>query len=114
MTDKLYTVAGTAEYNGETKVRFANDLVSRIKILVKAGCTNINLLELPRPMSKLEALEFLASLGTFNSADEVYAITHKIHEKKKLAKKETKNKVISLDEIRNRPIKTEMDESITV
>jgi hypothetical protein len=49
---KLFTVAGTAtNADGTTKARFANDLVARIKILNKAGCTNINLLELPSPMT---------------------------------------------------------------
>ena len=37
-TEKTFTVAGTATLNGNTKVRFANDLVARIKILNKAGC----------------------------------------------------------------------------
>ena len=34
-TTKLYTVAGTSTFNGKTKVRFANDYVSRFKILTK-------------------------------------------------------------------------------
>jgi hypothetical protein len=51
-TDKLFTVAGTATHAGITKVRFANDLVARIKILAKAGATDINLVELPTPMTK--------------------------------------------------------------
>jgi hypothetical protein len=42
--DKLFTVAGTARNpDGTVKARFANDLVARIKILNKAGCTDINL-----------------------------------------------------------------------
>ena len=52
--DKLFTVAGTATNpNGTTKARFANDLVARIKILNKAGCTDINLMELPTAMTNL-------------------------------------------------------------
>ena len=47
-TEKLFTVAGTATQNGNTKVRFANDLVARIKILNKNNCTDINLVELPK------------------------------------------------------------------
>ena len=55
--EKTFTVAGTAtNADGTAKARFANDLVARIKILNKAGCTNINLIELPQPMTKLEAL----------------------------------------------------------
>jgi hypothetical protein len=54
--EKQFTVAGTATQNGITKARFANDMVARVKILTKNNCTNINLVELPRPMTKLEAL----------------------------------------------------------
>ena len=46
--EQKFTVAGTAAQHGVTKVRFANDLVSRIKILVKNKCENINLIELAR------------------------------------------------------------------
>ena len=60
--DKLFTVAGTATHKGVTKVRFANDLVARIKILSKAGATDVNLVELPRAMTKLEALQHLTDL----------------------------------------------------
>ena len=57
--EKKFTVAGTASQHGITKVRFANDLVSRTKILIKNNCENINLVELPEPMTKLEALKYL-------------------------------------------------------
>ena len=85
-SEKMFTVAGTATHNGVTKVRFANDLVARIKILNKAGCTNINLIELPRPMTKLEALEHLQSLGTYQG-DAAYAISSRAADKAKAAKK---------------------------
>lgn len=86
-TEKLFTVAGTARNSdGTVKARFANDLVSRIKILNKAGCTDINLQELPRPMTKLEALEHLQSLG-INEGDAGYAVANKLAEKTKSAKR---------------------------
>jgi hypothetical protein len=85
-TEKLFTVAGTATNpNGTVKARFANDLVARIKILNKAGCTDINLMELPRAMTKLEALQHLQSLG--QTGDAGYAVANKLAEKTKLAKK---------------------------
>ena len=84
--DKLFTVAGTATQNGVTKTRFANDMVARVKILTKAGCTNINLVELPRPMTKLEALQHLQSIG-ITDGDAGYAVANKLAEKTKLAKK---------------------------
>ena len=45
-TNKTYTVAGTSVSNGKTKVRFAQDYVSRFKILNKNGHTDIELVEL--------------------------------------------------------------------
>lgn len=83
--EKLFTVAGTATQNGVTKVRFANDLVARIKILNKAGCTDINLVELPQPMTKLQALQHLQTLG-ITDGDAGYAVSAKLAEKAKVAK----------------------------
>ncbi len=84
--EKTFTVAGTAtNADGTAKARFANDLVARIKILNKAGCTNINLIELPRPMTKLEALQHLQSLG--QTGDAGYAVANKLAEKTRVAKK---------------------------
>ena len=84
--DKLFTVAGTATNpNGTTKARFANDLVARIKILNKAGCTAINLVELPSPMTKLQALQYLTEQGV--AGDAGYAVANKLAEKSKIAKR---------------------------
>ena len=84
--DKLFTVAGTARNaDGTVKARFANDLVARIKILNKAGCTDVNLVELPKPMTKLEALQFLQEQGT--TGDAGYAVANKLAEKTKVAKR---------------------------
>ena len=84
-TEKTFTVAGTATQNGVTKARFANDLVARIKILNKAGCTDINLVELPHPMTKLECLQHLQAIG-ITSGDAGHAVTEKLAEKTKVAK----------------------------
>ena len=86
-TEKTFTVAGTATNpDGTTKARFANDLVARIKILNKAGCTAINLIELSKPMTKLEALQYLQQQG-ITEGDAGYAVANKLAEKTKLAKK---------------------------
>jgi hypothetical protein len=84
--EKLFTVAGTAALGCSTKVRFANDLVARIKILAKAGWTDINLVELPSPMTKLEALLFLQASGV-TEGEAGFAVTTKLAEKRQLAKK---------------------------
>ena len=85
--EKTFSVAGTAKNSdGTVKARFANDLVARIKILNKAGCTDINLVELPRAMTKLEALQYLTEQG-ITEGDAGYAVAAKLAEKAKVAKK---------------------------
>lgn len=77
----LFKVAGVSTHNGKTKVRFANDLVSRVKMLVKGGHTNIELQELPHAMTKPEVVTFLKTTElvnnplfteAINTADEKY------------------------------------------
>lgn len=66
--DKLFTVAGVSKNKGAYKVRFANDLVSRIKILSKSD-EDIQLMELPNGMTKSEVVAFLKSSELYaNSA----------------------------------------------
>ena len=87
-TEKLFTVAGTAtNADGTVKARFANDLVARIKILNKAGCTDINLVELPKAMTKLEALQYLQETQS-PTGDAGYAVANKLAEKTKIAKRD--------------------------
>ena len=84
--DKLFTVAGTARNpDGTVKARFANDLVARIKILNKAGCTDINLVELPEPMTKVTALEFLQKQEL--TGDAGYAVANRLADKVKTVRK---------------------------
>jgi hypothetical protein len=86
-TEKTFTVAGTAiNADGTVKARFANDLVARIKILNKSGCTEINLVELPRAMTKMEALQHLQTLG-ITEGDAGYVVANKLAERAKVAKK---------------------------
>jgi hypothetical protein len=54
--------------------------------LNKAKCTNINLVELPRAMTKLAALQFLTEQG-ITDGDAGYAVANKLAEKTKVAKK---------------------------
>ena len=85
--NKTFTIAGTATNpDGTTKARFANDLVSRIKILNKAGCTNINLVELPTPMTKVDALKYMQEQGMVDG-DAGYAVAQRLADKTKTAKK---------------------------
>ena len=72
-TDKLFTVAGTSNLDGAVKCRFAND-VMRVKVLAKSGHTEITLIELPEPMSKLAAVKFIQGLDEFQGVAEQAAI----------------------------------------
>ena len=76
----MFKVTGISTLNGKTKVRFANDLVSRIKILVKSGHTDINLIELTTALSKADCVKHLKTTelyATFSAAidasDEKYS-----------------------------------------
>ena len=62
-TEKRFTVAGTSTFNGQSKARFANDMAVRVKTLTKGGHTNIQLLELPKALTKAEAVEYLQNEG---------------------------------------------------
>jgi hypothetical protein len=68
----MFKVTGISTLNGVTKVRFANDLVSRVKILVKDGHADINLIELPTALSKLDCVKHLKTLDLY--ANKVFAL----------------------------------------
>jgi hypothetical protein len=58
-----FTVAGVSTQYGITKVRFANDLTSRVKLLSKGGHSPLELMELPKAMTKAEACQHLLDVG---------------------------------------------------
>lgn len=75
----MFKVTGISTLGGQTKVRFANDLVSRVKILVKDGHADINLVELAEPLSKADCVKYLKTTDLYNqfkaaidAADEKY------------------------------------------
>jgi hypothetical protein len=72
---ETFTVAGTSKLpTGETKVRFANDM-TRVKVLVKGGHTDIDLIDMPRAMTKEEIVEQLIKMDFANgNADKAAAI----------------------------------------
>jgi len=91
MSEKTFTVVGTAiNANGEMKMRWANDLANRIKILIKADCEDIDLIELPQGMTKLAAAEYLKQHRTLSPEQEA-VVDLKIGEKRRMqAKAEVK------------------------
>ena len=58
MTTKTFAVAGTSNLHGTIKARFAKDMM-RIKVLDAGGHTEVNLIELPEAMTKVEAAVYL-------------------------------------------------------
>lgn len=57
MTDRNFTIVGVSTQGKIRKFRVANGSVAdRVKILERAGCTDIHFIELAQPMSKLDAI----------------------------------------------------------
>ena len=74
---KTFSHAGVSKLNGEFKVRFANDAL-RTKVLIKGGHTDIDLMELPNPMSKEDAIAYLLSI---DFATDKFGVTNQaVHE----------------------------------
>lgn len=63
-----FIFAGLSKHQGNYKIRFANDQI-RIKVLVRKGNTDINILELPQPMTKPECVEFLKTTDLYNNLE---------------------------------------------
>jgi hypothetical protein len=72
MTDKLFKVGGVSKCKSGYKVRFANDL-TRVKILAKTD-TDINLIDLPKEMTKPELVTFLKTTDLYKNAEYKAAI----------------------------------------
>lgn len=79
-----FTVAGVSVNKGKVKVRFCSDLVLRVKNLQKQGDTDIQLIELPQPLDKWHACEFLLNSGQFTkyASDIVEAQGKKVEKSK--------------------------------
>ena len=89
MANQTFKVAGLTTHNGNTKVRFTDDMVRRIKQFTKGGASRIDLVELPSEMSKVEALQYLATHADFQSASDQATIADTLADKIKEANKGT-------------------------
>lgn len=108
-TERTYVAAGTATGpDGQVKVRWCSDLITRLKRMVKQGASDINLIYLPRPMTKVEGLEYLKTLDL--KPAELQAIEDKLAEiqeklnpvPKKRGRKPKQAPTITIDSIRSR------------
>ena len=89
MANQTFKVAGITTHNGNTKVRFTDDMVRRIKQFTKGGASRIDLVELPSEMNKVEALKYLAAHADFQSPGDQATIADSLADKTKEANKGT-------------------------
>ena len=69
----MFKVAGVSKFNGQVKVRFANDM-TRVKVLDKNGHTDINLMDLPKAMEKPAVVKFLQTTELMQNPEYKMAI----------------------------------------
>lgn len=108
-TNQTFKVVGITVHNGNTKVRFTDDMVRRIKQFTKGGATRCDFIELPTEMTKIEALNYMLSHDEFKSASDQATINDAIEDRsKETGKGEVKVKTTkpSIDAIKARAKKT--------
>ena len=89
MAKQTFKVAGMTTNNGNTKVRFTDDMVRRIKQFTKGGHTRVDFVDLPNEMTKIEALQYLATHANFQSPADQATIADTLADKMKEANKGT-------------------------
>jgi hypothetical protein len=109
---KIFAVAGiVTDEKGRTKVRYCNDLVGRIKLFTKNTANKrVEFVELPNPMSKLDAIKYLSSHEKFQSSEDQVVLSDALSSYEPKSKKvtnvvkvkATKKKAPSLDSIKAR------------
>lgn len=111
MTNKTFNVAGITVHNGNSKVRFTDDLSRRVKQFAKGGASRVDFVQLPSAMTKIEALKYMATLPEFASAEDQATIAETLSDRESELRKgevrvravrQTKAAKPSLDAIKNR------------
>jgi hypothetical protein len=96
-TSKTFSVAGVSTHKDGTKIRFANDS-ARVKILLKNGHKDIDLVDLPREMTKAEIAQHLFEIGFADNRPAVEAAIQDLARKNKVklvSKQMTREEVMS-------------------
>jgi hypothetical protein len=86
MTDKTYTHAGVSTFEGVIKPRFTCN-PGRVKTMIKEGHTDIDFLELLKPMTTQEAIAYLLKINYGDDATRA-ALTAALDRRVPVAKKE--------------------------
>jgi hypothetical protein len=70
MDNRLFKAGGVSKYKGQYKVRFGVDFASSVKRLVHDGVnSDVNLVELPTPVTKPEVVTFLKTTELYNNPE---------------------------------------------
>lgn len=83
-----FTHAGVSKYKGEFKVRFANG-AERVKVLIKNGHSDIDIVELKHAMTKEEAVAYLLEIRFYEQngvVNEVVKATIEAEQDKRVEK----------------------------
>jgi CheY-like chemotaxis protein len=75
MSNNTFTIAGLSTLNGVVKVRFANDLAERIKVLNKNEHTDVTLIDLGTELSKLNCVKALLAHNDFKDEEAQTVLT---------------------------------------
>ena len=65
----LYTVCGFTTIDNVTKIRWSNNLRLQEKLFLAKNATRCDLVSLPRPMDKIESLDYISTLQQFSTED---------------------------------------------
>ncbi len=86
---KLFSHAGVSKLDGEFKVRYTNDAL-RTKVLIKNGHTDIELIDLPREMTKAEIAQHMIDTGFGKGNSAIEAAIKDLQKKNPAGKQATK------------------------
>ena len=87
MAKQTFKVAGITTHNSNSKVRFTDDMVRRVKQFSKGGATRSDLIELPSEMTKVESLKYLQSHPDFQAPGDQALISDALEDREKTAGK---------------------------
>lgn len=110
----MFKVAGVSAVKGAFKVRFANDM-TRVKMLAKAGQTDIELRELPEAMDKPACVTYLKTTDLYQDprfAAAIDAADAKYNGEKTVKVTKTKTEKPSLEAIKARGKKAKTEEAV--